>query len=174
MKIIVFILTYLSLATIVCADNQIYAVQVLMARQYENAVYGYEKLKDQQDVRIEKINDAYVVRIGAYQTKSKAISLLKQLRMTYTDAFLIKYVIDKKQIIQGNHSTGHQNALKASSAPSTNAILKDSDIQTHPPTSIPISPLGKRHEAPKTQEEPEAIIRNPKEFTGNSETIDGD
>ena len=104
MKIIVFAITYLSLAAIAYADNQIYAVQVLMAREYENAVYEYEKLKDHQEVRIEKINNAYFVRIGAYQTKNKALSLLKQLKMTYTDAFLIKYAVDKRADYAGKSS----------------------------------------------------------------------
>ena len=112
LKIIVFAITYLSLATIAYADNQIYAVQVLMAREYENAVYEYEKLKDHHDVRIEKINDAYFVRIGAYQTKTKALSLLKQLKMTHKDAFLIKYTVDKQQIMQGNQLTDQQKAKK--------------------------------------------------------------
>ena len=154
MKIIVFVLTYLSLVTIVYADNQIYAIQVLMARQHENAVYVYENLKDHQDVRIEKINDAYYVRIGAYQTKTKALSLLKQLKMTHTDAFLIKYVIDKQRIVQGNHPTDQQKAKKTPSLPSTNLMAKHPDVPTHPPAAIPISTVGKSLESPKALEGP--------------------
>jgi tetratricopeptide (TPR) repeat protein len=123
-----------------------------MAREYENAVYVYEKLKDHQGARIEKINDAYFVRIGAYQTKTKALSLLKQLKMTYTDAFLIKYVIDKHFITQGNYFTYQPKAKKSPSLPSTNLSAKHPDIPTHLPTGILISTVGKSHELPKAPE----------------------
>ena len=85
------------------------------------------------DARIEKINDSYVVRIGAYQVKNKALSLLKQLKLTYTDAFIIKYVIDKRQIVKGMirliNKKGKKRSLsiivksqgKTSGTPDTNA-----------------------------------------------------
>jgi TolA-binding protein len=152
LKTVVFAITYLSLAAIAYADNQIYAVQVLMAREYENAVYEYEKLKDHHEVRIEKINNAYFVRIGAYQVKNKALSLLKQLKMTYTDAFLIKYAVDKRQIMQGNHLTNQQKAEIAPTLPSRNIIVKNTDIPTHLPTRTPISTVGK---IPKSTKPPE-------------------
>lgn len=177
MKIIVFVLTYLSLATIVYADNQIYAVQVLMARQYENAANEYEKLKDQQDVRIEKINDSYVVRIGAYQAKTKALSLLNQLIITHTDAFLIRYVIDEQKIIKRNRPTDQQKANKTPPLTSTNTMVKYLDMPTHAPTGIATSTKGKNHELPKTQGKPKQSPEIPnklQEIQKQSTVIDTD
>lgn len=171
MKIIVFVLAYLSLATMTYADNQIYAVQVLMAREYENAVYDYEKLKDHHDVRIEKINDAYVVRIGAYQTKTKALSLLKQLKMTYTDAFLIKYIVDKQQTMLGNHPTDQQLTKRIPSQPPTNHIVKYPDIPTHPPTRTPISTVGKIPESTKPLEDAKQSSNIPKQSSEISKKL---
>ena len=74
------------------------------------------------------MNDAYVVRIGAYQTKTKALSLLRQLKMTYKDAFLIKYTIDKQQIMQGSQLADPQKAKKTPNLPSTSRMAKRSDI----------------------------------------------
>ena len=87
-----------------------------MAREYENAVNDYERVKDYQDVRIEKRNDAYFVRIGSYQEKTKALALLKQLKMTHPDAFLIKYAVDKRQIVQGNQASDQRKAQKVLSS----------------------------------------------------------
>jgi tetratricopeptide (TPR) repeat protein len=143
LKITVLAITYLSLATFAYADNPIYAVQILMAKEYENAIYEYEKLKDHHEVRIEKINNAYFVRIGAYQAKTKALSSLKQLKMTYTDAFLIKYTVDTQQIRKGNYLADQQKAEKSPPLPSGNIIAKNPDISTHLPTRTPISTVGK-------------------------------
>ena len=167
LKIIVFALTYLSLASIAYADNQIYAVQVLMAREYENAVYDFEKLKDHQDVRIEKRNDAYFVRIGAYQMKTKALSLLKQLKMTYADAFLIKYTIDKQQIMQGIYPTDQQKAEKNPTLPSTSHTVKKTDIPPLP-TLVPISKAEKIPDLPKPQAKPKQQTDIPKELSNNT------
>jgi TolA-binding protein len=153
LKIIVLVITYLSLAAIAYADNQIYAVQVLMAREYENAVYEYEKLKDHYEVRIEKINNAYFVRIGAYQAKTKALSLLKQLKMTYSDAFLIKYDVDRQQIMPGNHLNDQQKAEKTPPLTSGNIIVKKPNIPTHLPTRPPISTVGEIRKSTKPLED---------------------
>lgn len=157
MKIIVFTIIYLSLASNVCAGNQIYAVQVLMAREYINAVSSYEDLKDHQESRIEKINDAYFVRIGAYQTKTKALALLKQLKTTYPDAFLIKYIVDKQSIVLGDQPNDHQKAKNTPSVASTNPIEKYPDIPTHPATRIPISVAEKIPESSKPPKDPKPL-----------------
>jgi TolA-binding protein len=153
LKTILFTAIYLLLATIAHADTPIYAVQILMAREYENAVNDYERVKDYQDVRIEKRNDAYFIRIGSYQEKTKALALLKQLKMTHPDAFLIKYVVEKRQIVQGNQASDQRKAQKVS-PPATNLMENDSDIPTPPPTRIPISTAVKIPETPKPSTAP--------------------
>ena len=163
MKIIVLAITYLSLTTFAYADDQIYAVQVLMAREFANAVNEYEKLKDHHEVRIEKINNAYFVRIGAYQSKTKALSLLKQLKMTYIDAFLIKYAINKQQIMQGNDLTDQQKAKKAPSLPSGNMIANNPDIPAHLPTRPPISTVLKIPKSTKPLEDTKPSSDIPKQ-----------
>jgi tetratricopeptide (TPR) repeat protein len=159
LKSIVLALAFLSLATSVYADNQIYAVQVIMARQYKNAIDEYEKLKEHYDVRIEKINDAYVVRIGAYQTKTKVLSLLKQLKVTNTDAFLIKYAIDKQQIVLENHHADQQQVKNILPPPSTNLTAKHYDIPTNPQPHIPLAAVRKIPESPKQPEETKQFSR---------------
>ena len=164
MKTIVFTAIYLLLATIAHADTPIYAVQILMAREYENAVNDYERVKDYQDVRIEKRNDAYFVRIGSYQEKAKALALLKQLKMTHPDAFLIKYAVEKQQIVQGNQASDQRKAQKVP-PPASNPMENDSDIPTPPPTRIPISTAVKQPETPKPPTGPEQSATIPKQST---------
>ncbi|MCL5807261.1 MAG: tetratricopeptide repeat protein [Deltaproteobacteria bacterium] len=166
MKKIVFVLSYLSFATIVYADNQIYAVQVLKAKQYENAVNFYLQLKDHQDVRIEKINDAFVVRVGIHQTKTKALSLLKQLKQTHTDAFLIKYDIEKRNIVQGKYPhNDHQKTQKIPAIPSINRMANDSDgLPTPPSADTPISVVGQSAELTKAIDDAKQTSQIPKKL----------
>jgi tetratricopeptide (TPR) repeat protein len=163
LKTIIFATIYLLLATIAYADTPIYAVQILMAREYENAVNDYERLKDYQDIRIEKRNDAYYVRIGSYQEKAKALALLKQIKMTHPDAFLIKYAVDKRQIVRGNQASDQQKGQKVP-PPARNPLKNDSDIPT-PPTRIPISTTVKKPETPNPPTGPEQSVNIPKQST---------
>jgi TolA-binding protein len=163
LKFILSVLAYLSLSTIVYADNQIYAVQVLRVREYKSAVYDYERLMD-HDARIEKINDTYVVRIGAYRMKTKALSLLKQLKLTYTDAFIVKYIIDKRQIVQGDYPTDQQKGKKAAPLSSSKHKAKRPALPTQPPTVIPISTPGKNHESSQSPEDTDPPSDTPKQL----------
>ena len=136
-----------------------------MAREYENAVNNYEKLKDYQEVRIEKRNDAYFVRIGSYQEKTKALALLKQLKMTHPDAFLIKYTVDKRQIVKGDQASDQQKAQKIPPPPAANLMENDSNIPTPPPTRIPFSTATKITETPKPPTGPQQSANIPKQST---------
>lgn|GEM_PF-2173057 len=157
MKAIVLILAYLSLTTIAYAENQIYAVQVLMAKEYSNAVNEYEKLKDAyHDVRIEQIKDAYTVRIGTYRTKTNALSSLKQLKMMQKDAFLIKYDIDKQEVIKGNHRADQVKTNKPPTLPSTKIVANNTIAP--PPTGMPTLTIRKGIEPPNTQEALKPIV----------------
>jgi TolA-binding protein len=155
LKNIFFTLICLLLSTNVYAENQIYAVQVLMAKQYENADYEYKQLKDYRDTRIEKTtNEAYVVRIGAYHAKTNALALLKKLKYIYTDAFIVKYTIETNQIVKGDHLTKQNKAKEALPVPSPNIIVKHSETPTHPPSGIPVPIAKKSHESPKLSDVP--------------------
>lgn len=156
MKTISFVLVYLSIATLTYADNPSYGVQVLAARQYENAIHAYEKLKNRKDARIEKKNEIYFVRIGSYQKKTEALSLLKQLKTTYSDAFLIKCVMDKKRIVRRDYPVMQQKPNELPSLPSTGPLRKHNQIPSQIPIVVPVSTLPKAQETPRLSEIPKS------------------
>ncbi len=110
-SIVLIIAVLLPLATTVHADNQIYAVQVLMAREYDNALNEYKRLKDRHPVRIERINNAFLVRVGAYSSKASALASLKLLKSVYPDAFIVKYLINHQLIVQESAQIVHPKQI---------------------------------------------------------------
>ena len=84
------------------ADNSFYCVQVSTTINLEHAMNTYQELKTSEGARIEKIDNAYVVRIGASQNRVKAVSLLKQIKSRYPGAYTRTCIKDSNRIIRGN------------------------------------------------------------------------
>jgi len=123
------------------ADNSYYCVQVLVTGKHENAVHIYKELRTHKDARIEKINNTYAVRVGAHRNRVKADRLLKELKNTYSDAFVKTYTIDSKAIVRKNMLAGQKKEKKTPAIPPKRQEVKHENKQQQSPPAPP-APLN--------------------------------
>ena len=164
MKKIYLMMAYLSVATMAYADTSSYSIQVLTSWQYEDAVHAYTKLKKHENVRLERINDAYVIRIGDYQTKDKGLSLLEQLRKEYAGAYLKKCVIDKKRIMQTNNPYHHKDVKRTPSLPADPPRSNHGEMPPQPTVHASVAAVVKAPEIPLAAPLPEAPAINAEDY----------
>ena len=101
MKIFFIALALFSTVLTAHAGESFFCIQVLMTSNLVNADNTFNKLKSYGNTRVEKINQCYAVRIGAYRDRSQADSLLNRLKKTYPDAFIKICTKNNSSIVRG-------------------------------------------------------------------------
>jgi TolA-binding protein len=129
-------LTFLSFVTSAYAEDGFFSVQILTTSKYEDALHRYSGLKHHENARIEKINNAYAVRMGAYQNRDGALSLFKELKQIHADALIIHCFIENNRIMQANN-LNIQMGVKTSETASQEPRVKNLKVTTPPPSPPP-------------------------------------
>jgi len=150
------------------ADNSFYCVQVSTTINLEHAINTYQELKTSEGARIEKIDNAYVVRIGASQNRVKSVSLLKQIKSRYPGAYTRTCIKDSNRIIRGNILVHQKKEGADQSNRSGQSIQKKKKGNQPPPPghSAQKKEMGDQpplagHKTVKTEERPLQPYPNP-------------
>jgi len=139
------------------ADNSFYCVQILMTSNLVSAEHAFDKIKRYENARIEKINDAFVVRIGTYRSRVKAVSVLKQFKKTYPDAFIKSCVGNSRSIARGKTPAGQKKVTVAQPPPSRHHIIKEEKSLSQ---SLPAPPVLAVADKPAAAEIPASSIED--------------
>ena len=145
------------------ADNSFYCVQVLMTSNLVSAEHTFDKIKRYENARIEKINDAFVVRVGAYRNRVKAVSLLKQFKKRYPDAFIKSYVRNSKPIARRKILAGQKKVKLFQQPPSKHQAVKAVKVvkvDKNAPQSLPDPPAPVVENKPETPKDSVASIED--------------
>jgi tetratricopeptide (TPR) repeat protein len=103
LKIFYLVFILLAFVSNAYAETGFFSVQIMTTSKYEDALHHYSGLKNHENARIEKINNAYAVRMGAYQNREEALSLFKELKQIHADALIIHCFIEENRIMQANN-----------------------------------------------------------------------
>ncbi len=138
--VIFFIVTFFVSQPILSAPQKIYTIQVATYDNLKDAETQYQKLNDllsanQKDaLRIEKIKGFYVIRIGRFTTPSKASSLLKKIKIYYSDAF-----VRSAYYIKGRIMRIYQSSQETSISQKTKQKKKSPPLQQTEKKKTPAS-----------------------------------
>jgi len=89
-----------------------YCIQALSTNSEKEALRAYEKLSDLPNARVEKIGNLYTLRVGLWERKEEALSLLSSVRSEFPDAFVRRcYYIPERVIAE---SKGRKPRVKVS------------------------------------------------------------
>ncbi|GAB6065673.1 hypothetical protein JCM9492_07650 [Aquifex pyrophilus] len=76
-----------------------YCIQLSTLGNLEEAKREFEKVKDFPLARVEKIGRFYVLRVGLYEDKKKALHALREVRRIFPTAFVRKCKFNKERIV---------------------------------------------------------------------------
>ena len=164
MKFIYVVFSFLFFTSAAYAADSYFSVQVSTTSKYEDALYAYSKLKDNPNARIEKISNAYAVRMGAYRNRDEALPLLTKLKQNHRDAIIINCYIIENRIMQSNNLNIPGDA-KGGKKPSSDVPVPD----TKTPLPSPSRPTAVQTEkmivaASKIPEPPKITAINADDF----------
>ncbi|MFA5182579.1 MAG: tetratricopeptide repeat protein [Syntrophales bacterium] len=107
-SIIMILLTFIvSVEPVLSAPAKIFTIQVITNKEKDNALKEAKKLAAEKvsDIRVEKIGDQYVVRVGKYSQKTEGSEILKKIRQGYPESMLrTAYDMPERQLYEANVS----------------------------------------------------------------------
>ncbi|AAC07561.1 SPOR domain-containing protein [Aquifex aeolicus] len=83
----------------VARSENYYCVQVASSEKLEDLIPLFEKFKNMDNVRIEKIGGFYTLRIGFYLNKSDVLKILPEIKEKYRDAFVRVCEYDLSRVV---------------------------------------------------------------------------
>ena len=110
-KIIYMLLTFLifivSVQTVFSEPTKIFTIQVITNREKTNALREAKKLEAEKvnDIRVEKVGEQYVVRVGKFSRQADGIALLQKIRQICPESMVrTAYDMPERQIYEANTS----------------------------------------------------------------------
>ncbi len=137
-KVLYLLAALLFMVSTAHAEAPSYCVQVSRCVQLESAIHVYETLAAHKTARIEKLGGSYVVSVGAYPSRSKAESLLAELRKSHPDAFIRKFTKSKMQVIRG----GGLSETREKKGAAASAVRGEAPAQKELPEKTTDTPLS--------------------------------
>lgn len=96
-----------SAQTVYSEPNKIFTIQVITNKEKNNALREAKKLEAEKvnDIRVEKIGEQYVVRIGKYSKQTDGTAILQKIRQVYPESMLrTAYDMPERQLYEANTS----------------------------------------------------------------------
>ena len=121
-----------SVQTVFSEPTKIFTIQVITNKEKNNALREAKKLEAEKvnDIRVEKIGEQYVVRIGKYSRQTDGTAILQKIRQVYPESMLrTAYDMPERQLYEAN------TTVRKSTEPKT-AVEKNVVKSTTPQTTV--------------------------------------
>jgi len=131
--VLALMILIVSAPAVLSAPAKIYTIQVITNKEKHNALREAKKLEAQKvdDIRVEKVGEQYVVRIGKYSTRTDGTAILPKIRQMYPESTVrTAYDIPEREIYEANISVRKSVAAK----PAVKKSIGDSPIT--PPRAV--------------------------------------
>jgi TolA-binding protein len=144
-----------SVQTVLSEPTKIFTIQVITNKEKNNALREAKKLEagNVNDIRVEKIGEQYVVRIGKYSKQTDGMVILQKIRQVYPESLLrTAYDMPERQLYEANTSVKKSTELKPAvektvrkSAAPQSAVERAAGKSTTPQPAVEKSKLPERH-----------------------------
>jgi len=104
LSLLIFIV---SVQTALSEPTKIFTIQVITNSEKNNALREAKKLEAEKvnDIRVEKVGEQYVVRIGKFSRQTDGIAILQKIRQIYPESMVrTAYDMPERQIYEANTS----------------------------------------------------------------------
>ncbi|HAJ27109.1 MAG TPA: hypothetical protein DCG53_07685, partial [Syntrophus sp. (in: bacteria)] len=94
-----------SVQTVLSEPIKIFTIQVITNKEKNSALREAKKLEAEKvnDVRVEKIGEQYVVRVGKYSKQTDGTAILQKIRQAYPESMLrTAYDMPERQLYEAN------------------------------------------------------------------------
>lgn len=161
------LLTFIvSVETVFSEPTKIFTIQVITNKEKNNALREAKKLETEKvnDIRVEKIGEQYVVRVGKYSKQTDGTAILQKIRQVYPESMLrTAYDMPERQLYEANTSArkatdpkpGIEKTVGKTATPRS-AVEKEKGKSTAPKPAVEKSKLGERHLIDDVSEKPKA------------------
>ena len=119
-----------SVQNVLSEPTKIFTIQVITNKEKTNALREAKKLEAEKvnDIRVEKIGEQYVVRVGKYSRQTDGTAILQKIRQVYPESMLrTAYDMPERQLYEAN------TTVRKSTEPKPEvekAVVKSANPQT--------------------------------------------
>lgn len=100
------LLTFIaSVQSVFSEPNRIFTIQVITNKEKNNALKEAKKLEAGKvnDIRVERIGDQYVVRVGKYSKQTDGTAILQKIRQSYPESMLrTAFDMPERELFEAN------------------------------------------------------------------------
>jgi TolA-binding protein len=162
------LLTFIaSVQTVLSEPNKIFTIQVITNKERNNALKEAKKLEAEKvsDIRVEKIGEQYVVRVGKYSKQADGTAFLHKIRQSYPESMLrTAYDMPERELYEANttvrKTTDPKPVVEKTAGKSSitrSAVEQAKKKSTPPHPVVENSKLPERHLIDEASEKLKAI-----------------